>query len=137
MALQTQVNFALLSEAQRIELCKQYGISPDDKNAEVKINDIFTEAAKNNGKDRLADLHTRYDASKIALENAKANKLKTGSLFSSLKSEYSSDPKNFNLVDAQRRFLEADKTYTAIDQTNTNLNRALFDEILSNGKRLA
>lgn len=49
MTLQTQVNFATLSETQRIELCKQYDIDPNDTNAEVKINDIFTEAEKNKG----------------------------------------------------------------------------------------
>ena len=46
MALQTQVNFALLSKEQIIELCKKYGVKPEDPNAEVKINSIMVADVK-------------------------------------------------------------------------------------------
>lgn len=137
MALQNQVNFALLSEAQRIELCKRYGVSPNDTNAEVKINSIITEAAKNNGQDRLAGLKAEYQASNDALAAAKADKLKSYGIFTARQNEYSSDPTNFNLVDSRTRYELANNQYNRIDRCNDNLNSALFDEILSNGKMLA
>jgi hypothetical protein len=106
MSLQTQVNFSTLSEAQRIELCKKYGIDPNDTSAEVEINDIFTEAAKKEGAtqaqidtDKAHNVFLRYEDALYG--EHKAKKIYMTSLFTAQQKGQATDSseiKNANLT---------------------------------------
>lgn len=80
-----QIKFSTLSESQRIELCKQYGINPNDADAEVKINNIFLEAEKDK---RIAKAHSDTDKAHsvfLAYEEARGQRLTAQSRYMDLK----------------------------------------------------
>ncbi len=88
-------------------------------------------------KEHLAELQTRYEASKVTLAAAKNAKLKKLNVFTARRHEYSSDPKNSNLTFAQSAYYDANKAYVAADQENDWLNSAYFNAILANGRMMA
>ncbi len=66
----------------------------------------------------MESLQARYEESKVTLAAARDAKFKKLNVFNARRHEYSSDPKNSNLIFAQSAYYDANKTYVAAEQAN-------------------
>lgn len=96
-----------------------------------------TSTDTNSMKTQLEELRLKYEASKVTLASAKEANLKKLDIFTARKHQYSSDPKNSNLIFAQNDYNNTKKAYIAADQDNDRLNMEYFDAILDTGRMMA
>lgn len=96
-----------------------------------------TSTDTNSMKTQLEELRLKYEASKVTLAGARDARLKKLNIFTARRNEYSSDPKNSNLIFPKNDYDKANNDYIAADQDNDRLNMEYFDAILDTGRLMA
>lgn len=131
MALQTQVNFALLSKEQIIELCKKYGVNPEDQNAEVKINSIMVVAAKTERKNEATIATNNAHSVFEQYEAARGQRFAANTKYMDLRAaaeDKGLQPDSGDVKTAYNNFLNIKSTEQELDNQHTILAENALDK---------